>query len=302
MNTPTTTSTQAESDNAVQSDAPLVSTAWLAMRLSAPAVRVFDCTVHLRPAVPGPYVVESGRADYRAAHIPGAAFLDLMALSDPASPLRFTLPSPAQLAAAFSAAGIGNEHTVVLYSSTTPMWATRVWWMLRSAGHRMALVLDGGLVKWRTEGRVISNETTEHLPAHFASATRPHDWATQRDVLNAIGDNSVCTLNALSHALHTGESDVNYGRKGHIAGSVNVPYASLLAADGTYKHPDALRAAFAAVGAMDQARVICYCGGGISATMDALALVVAGHPNVAIYDGSMSEWVLDEALPMSLGD
>ena len=272
------------------------------MQLSDPALRLFDCTVHLRPAVPGPYVVESGRGDYNAAHIPGAAFLDLMVLSDPDAALRFTLPSVAQLTAALSAAGIANEHTVVLYSSSTPMWATRVWWMLRSAGHRTALVLDGGLSKWRREGRVISNEATEYAPAQFVPATRAEDWATQQDVLNAIDNDSVCTVNALSRALHTGESDISYGRKGHISGSVNVPYSSLLEADGTYKRPAELRAAFAAVGAMDRPRVICYCGGGISATMDALALVVAGHQHVAIYDGSMSEWVRDESLPMSLGD
>ncbi len=297
-----TTPTQTETAPPASSNAPLVSTAWLAMQLSDPTLRLYDCTVHLRPAVPGPYVIESGRGDYNAAHIPGAAFLDLMALSDPDSALRFTLPSAAQLAAALSAAGIGNEHTVVLYSSTTPMWATRVWWMLRSAGHRKALVLDGGLTKWRSEGRVITNELTAYPPAHFIPATRTDDWATQQDVLNAIDNDSVCTVNALSRALHTGESDVSYGRKGHIAGSVNVPYSSLLEADGTYRRPETLRAAFAAVGAMDRSRVICYCGGGISATMDALALVIAGHRNVAIYDGSMSEWVRDASLPMSLGD
>ena len=302
-----TIETPTESSTIASSDAPLVSTAWLAMQLSDPALRLFDCTVHLRPTVPGsgvpgPYVIESGRSDYNVAHIPGAAFLDLMALSDPDAALRFTLPSATQLAAALSAAGIGNEHTVVLYSSTTPMWATRVWWMLRGAGHRMALVLDGGFSKWRSEGRVLSNEPTEYAPAHFVPATRADAWATQQDVRNAIDDNSVCTVNALSRALHTGESEVNYGRKGHIKGSVNVPYASLLEADGTYKRPETLRAAFAAVGAMDGTRVICYCGGGISATMDALALVLAGHQNVAIYDGSMSEWVRDASLPMSLGD
>jgi thiosulfate/3-mercaptopyruvate sulfurtransferase len=101
--------------------------------------------------------------------------------------------------------------------------------------------------------------------------------------------------------MHTGESEVNYGRKGHIKGSVNVPYASLLREDGTYRTPAELQAAFAAVGASTSPRVICYCGGGISATMDALALVLTGHGNVAVYDGSMSEWVRDESLPMSLG-
>ena len=287
------------------SDAPLVDTDWLAGQLEAPGLRVFDCTVHLRPATPGPYVVESGRSDYEQAHIPGAAFLDLgQDLSDTASDLRFTLPGPTALAAAFGQAGIGDDHTIVLYSSTTPMWATRVWWMLRGAGHTRALVLDGGLARWRAEGRAIASGASappRHPPAAFGATPRPGVWASQQAVLAAIGDGDVCTVNALSAALHNGSSDVHYGRKGHISGSVNLPYSRLVHDDGRFRSPEELRAAFDAVGATPSRRVICYCGGGIAATMDALALVLTGHPDVAVYDGSMSEWVRDPALPMSLG-
>jgi thiosulfate/3-mercaptopyruvate sulfurtransferase len=120
-------------------------------------------------------------------------------------------------------------------------------------------------------------------------------------VLRAVGADGVCTVNALPRALHDGEAEVNYGRKGHIRGSVNVPYATLLRDDGSYRESTVLREAFAAVGAATSPRVICYCGGGISATMDALALIVAGHANVAVYDGSLAEWMRDPALPMSLG-
>ncbi len=284
------------------SDNPLIDTTWLAARLADDRLRLFDCTVHLRPAVPGPYVIESGRADYERAHIPGAAFLDLGGeLSDPDSQLRFTLPSPDRLAAAFGAAGIHADHTVVLYSTTTPMWATRAWWMLRGAGHANALVLDGGLPKWQAEGRVVVRQVTSYAPTSLTCSAHPAVWANKDEVLGAIGNGAVCTVNALSRALHTGESEVNYGRKGHIRGSVNVPYASLLREDGTYRPASELQAAFGAVGATTERRVICYCGGGISATMDALALVLTGHRDVAVYDGSMSEWVRDEALPMSLG-
>jgi thiosulfate/3-mercaptopyruvate sulfurtransferase len=285
------------------SDAPLVSTDWLAQRLGSTDLRIFDCTVHLRPAKPGPYVIESGRADYKRTHIPGAAFLDLgNDLSDPDSALRFTLPDPAALMAAFGLAGIGTKHTIVLYSSTLPMWATRVWWMLRGAGHPRALVLDGGLAKWRAEARVVEAGESRHLAARFDASPKPGVWADKHEVLAAIGNSAVCTVNALSPALHTGVSEVNYGRKGHIRGSVNVPYASLIREDGTYRSRDELGAAFGAVGATKVPRVICYCGGGISATMDALALLLLGHPDVAVYDGSMSEWVSDPSLPMSLGE
>lgn len=284
-------------------EAPLIDTDWLADHLGAPDLRVFDCTVHLRPATPGPYVIESGRADYEQAHIPGAAFVDLgHDLSDSASDLRFTLPGPTALAAAFGAAGIGSEQTIVLYSSTSPMWATRLWWMLRGAGHRRALVLDGGLPKWRAEGRALASGASRHLPAAFEASPRPDVWADQRAVLAAIGDGEVCTVNALSAALHRGTAEIHYGRKGDIAGSVNLPYTRLTREDGSFRGVDDLRAALADIGAATAPRVICYCGGGIAATMDALALVQIGHPNVAVYDGSMSEWVRDPALPMELGE
>lgn len=283
-------------------DAPLVDPAWLAARLGEPRLRIFDCTVHLRPAVPGPYRVESGRADYDRAHIPGAAFLDLQRdLSDPRSPLRFTLPASAPLAAAFGAAGISAQDWVVLYSSTLPMWATRVWWMLRSAGHPRALVLDGGLSGWQAAGHPVVTEPTCHAPARFDGTPRPGLWADRHEVRQAIGVAGTCTVNALSRALHTGESELNYGRKGHIRGSVNVSYAALLQDDGRFREPAALRDAFATVGATPDRRVIVYCGGGIAATMNALALVITGHADVAVYDGSMSEWVLDADLPMSVG-
>ena len=126
-------------------------------------------------------------------------------------------------------------------------------------------------------------------------------WADKAEVLGAIDSGSVCTINALSSSLHAGTADINYGRKGHIKGSVNVPYASLVGADGTFLEADQLRPVFDRVGALAKPRVICYCGGGISATMDALALTLIGHPNVAVYDGSMSEWVRDERLPMETG-
>ena len=284
---------------------PLISTAALAERLASPdasqRLRLYDATVHLRPAQPGPYVVESGRADYEAAHIPSAAFADLaQALSDTASPLRFTLPSPAALEAALSAIGLSNDHDCVIYSSTSPMWATRLWWMLRSMGFDAA-VLDGGLAKWKAEGRALASGSESYPAGRFQATADAARWADKHEVLRSIGDDAVCTLNALTASMHAGTAELNYGRKGHIQGSVNVPYPSLLNADGTYRRVDELRATFDAVGALRKPRIICYCGGGISATMDALALTLIGHDNVAVYDGSMSEWVLDPALPMELG-
>ena len=280
----------------------LVSTAWLQTHLADPDLRIFDVTVHLRPATPGPYVVESGRADYEASHIPGAAFLDLARdLSDTDSPLNFAHLPAERLADALGAAGVGPSSRVVAYSTTTPMWATRLWWMLRAAGFSEAAVLDGGFSAWTSEGRPVEAGARAYPPATLSLHDRADAWADKPAVLGAIGDGTVCTINALSPKVHSGESETNYGRKGHIKGSVNVPYAALLDEAGRYRSDAELRALFDSVGAFDRSRVICYCGGGISATMDALALTRLGHAAVAVYDGSMSEWSRDPSLPMEAG-
>jgi thiosulfate/3-mercaptopyruvate sulfurtransferase len=181
------------------------------------------------------------------------------------------------------------------------MWATRLWWMLRSSGFDDSAVLDGGFAKWTAEGRQADAGACAYPPAELSLVARSGAWADKQAVLAAIGDGAVCTINALSPSVHSGESAMNYGRKGHIKGSRNVPYAALLNADGTYRDDAELRSLFADVGAFERPGVICYCGGGISATMDALALTRLGHPSVAVYDGSMSEWNRDPDLPMEMG-
>lgn len=283
-------------------DGGLVSTDWLAANLADPTLRIFDVTTHLRPSDPGPYRIESGLADYEAGHIPGAAFLDLgRDLSDQSSGLGFTMPPVAAFAEALARAGVSAESRVVAYSTTTPMWATRLWWMLRASGFDNAAVLDGGFAKWRAEARPEESGQSSYPPATLALQARPRAWADKAEVTAAIGDAGVCTINALSPSVHAGEGAMNYGRRGHIAGSRNVPYAALLNPDGTYRAEAELRPLFEAVGAFEKPRVICYCGGGISATMDALALVRLGHKDIAVYDGSMSEWVRDPEAPMETG-
>lgn len=280
----------------------LITTDWVQAHLDDPSVRTFDATVHLRPSTPGPYRIESGRSDYEGAHIPGAAFVDLATeLSDPDAALRFTRPATMPLARALGAAGVGHGVRLVIYSSTTPMWATRLWWMLRAAGFKDAAVLDGGLARWIAERRPVEARTQRYPPSELTLMDQPGAWADKSEVLSAIGDGSVCTINALSPGVHSGEAAISYGRKGHIRGSRNVPYAALLDSEGRYRSDSDLRALFEAVGAFERDRVICYCGGGISATMDALALTRLGHPSVAVYDGSMSEWAAEPEAPMETG-
>ncbi len=279
----------------------LVTVGELAAMLAEPDLRIYDCTVHLRPDPGGSYTIESGLADYREGHIPGAAFLDLDGdLSRKDTRLRFMLPEPGALARAFSRAGIGDGHQVVLYASNHPMWATRVWWMLSSLGHPRARVLDGGLRAWREAGGELERGDAHYPPADFSARFDPGWWADKADVEAAIAAGEVCTINALPAAVHSGEAPINYGRKGHIAGSVNVPYEMLLNASGQFRPVEEIRQAFAAHLAVDRP-VITYCGGGISATVDAFALRLIGKHDVRVYDGSMSEWAADPNAPMEIG-
>jgi thiosulfate/3-mercaptopyruvate sulfurtransferase len=283
--------------------AALISTEELARRMDAPAVRIFDCTTYLRPRPEGGYNAESGRANYEKGHVPGAAFLDLGGeLSDQNSRLRFTLPPLDELTRAFAAKGIGHGTFVVLYSHATPTWATRIWWMLRAVGFDDAAVLDGGLDKWKAEGRPLATEPTGYAPATLSLRARPGIFVGKEEIKAAIGMSDTLTLNALSLDQHKGTGGVVYGRPGRIAGSSCVPAASLLGADKTLKPIAELRAAFDGAGAAPDKRVLVYCGGGIAASLDAFVLTaLLGHKNVAVYDNSMQEWSNDPSLPMETG-
>ena len=278
---------------------PLVTTGWLADHLSDPSLRVFDTTVHLDPS-PSGFETRSGRAGYEAEHIRGAGFLDVLAeLSDPGAKIMFTRPSPECVADVLSRSGVSHDHTVVLYSAGDVMWATRAWWLLRWVGLASVFVLDGGFAKWATEGRPVSRESCTYPETPFDARPNERLWAGKEDVLHTIGDGGVCILNALPRQVHSGSASLGYRRPGHIAGSVNLPFSDILdPADGTYRPPSELREHFGATGALEKEHVICYCGGGIAATQNALALVILGHPSVAVYDGGLDEWSRDLKLPM----
>lgn len=283
--------------------AALISTEDLARRLGAPALRVFDCTTYLKPGPDGRYIAESGRANYDKGHIPGAAYLDLQAdLSDKSSKLRFTLPPLEELTRAFAAKGVGHGTSVVLYSHASPVWASRIWWMLRAIGFDDAVLLDGGLDKWKAENRPLSTDETAHPPATLTLRGRPELFVDKAALKGAIGQAGTLTLNALSHDQHKGSGGVIYGRAGRIAGSSCVPAASLFGPDKALKPIADLRAAFEGVGAAPDKHVLVYCGGGIAATLDAFVLTaMLGHRNVSVYDNSMQEWANDPALPMEVG-
>src|SRR5471032_1559235 len=175
--------------------ASLISTEDLARQLGAPALRVFDCTIYQKPGPDGLYVAQSGRANYDKGHIPGAAYLDLGAeLSDQTSKLRFTLPPLDELTKLLAAKGIGHGTFVVLYSHASPVWATRIWWMLRAIGFDDAAILDGGLDKWKAEGRPLSTDLTTHPPATLMLRARSEIFVDKNDIKAAIGRQDTLTL------------------------------------------------------------------------------------------------------------
>ena len=283
----------------------IVSTQWLETHLDDAALRIFDCTVHLRPAPPDsgvPYHPESGRADYERGHIPNAAFLDLRdELSDPGADQFFMFPSRERFVEAMERNGIGAGLRVVLYSAGSIMWATRVWWMLRAYGFEAA-VLDGGFDKWTGEGRPVSTEAVTYARARFDASPRPTLFVDKHAVLSVLGDEDTLLINALAEEFYRGETPSRYGRQGRIPGSVSVPAASLLDPEThAFLSPEAVSERFNAVGVNESQPVIAYCGGGISATVDLFLLHQLGHEALSLYDASMGEWAKDESLPIERG-
>lgn len=279
----------------------LVETGWLQARLGDPALRILDCTVFLTP-IEGGVRVESGRAAWALGHVPGAGFADLLQdLSDRETPLPIMMPPPEQFAAAMSRYGVGDGARVVLYDASANMWAARVWWMLRAFGFDDAAVLDGGWQRWTAEHRPVSSEPPAHPQARFIPRPRAGRIVSKDDVRAAIGDAGTCLVNALSPEEHAGTL-TRVARPGHIPGSVNVPAGALVdPATNAYLPPAELKRRFEAAGALGRDRVITYCGGGIAACSDALALTLLGVDNVAVYDGSLVEWTADPRLPMEVG-
>jgi len=279
----------------------LLETDWLEMHLADSDLRVLDCTVFFHTDDRS-IRRESGRNAWVEGHIPGSGFADLIGdLSDRDSHLPLMMPPGAQFAAAMSRYGVGEGTRVILYDDSMSISAARVWWMLRAFGFDAAAVLNGGWRKWTLERRPISTEPPAYPPARFIARSRPTLIADKHDVLAAIGDSGSCLLNALTAEEHVGTT-VRYGRPGRIPSSVNISARAIVDPNtSAYLPAEQLRAKFVAVGATSRGRVITYCGGGIAASSDAFVLILLGVENVAVYDGSLSEWAADPTLPMEVG-
>ena len=285
----------------------LISTAELADLLDQPILRLFDCTTYLEPAPEGssqPYLTVPGRHTFEAGHIPGADFLDLQGeFSDAATELRFMMPDVAQLEAAFGRHGVSNDSRVVLYSIGTPMWATRFWWMLTSLGFETVSVLDGGLDKWKFEGRSLETGPAKgYPPATFVAEPKDGFSVDKYQTLAATAERNTVVVNALGPQFHRGLEPSRYGRPGRVPGSCNVSAATLLDPKTKAFVPLAeAEAKFKAQGITKDKRVVAYCGGGISATVDLFLLHRLGYGNLTLYDGSMGEWAKDASLPIETG-
>ena len=283
---------------------PLIDTATLAAALGDPNVRLFDCTTHLTPMPDNSgHIVTSGHADYLGGHIPGAAFIDLAQdLSDTTSPHRFSVLGQQAFAAAAGRLGIGDGTRVILYDGGYNAWAARVWWMLRGYGFDNAAVLDGGIIKWRHEARPLATEVTAYPPATFTARPRPGFFADKARVAAAIDAPGVRIVNALLPDQHAGKGGVHYGRAGRIPGSCNVASRGLLDPTTNALLPiDELRRRFGDAGLLGGERVIAYCGGGIAASLTALALATLGKNDVEVYIHSLQEWANDPSMPMEVG-
>jgi thiosulfate/3-mercaptopyruvate sulfurtransferase len=278
---------------------PLVSAGWLADQLGDPRLRVLDATVLVQRRL-FLTTVRADRREWRREHIPGTAFADLLALSDPSKPRKsMTMPSAAWFSAGIGALGVANDSPVVIYDRRQNMWAARLWWMLRAFGFHEAAVLDGGWTAWRGASLPLCSAPCRYPAATFVAT--PHEGLVvdKQQVLEAIGDPDVCLVNALGRRQHRGEVN-EYGRRGHIPGSCNVTAWEVLdRATQCYRPLPQLRDKLAQ--AMSAPRVITYCGAGVAASSIAHVLVRLGHPHVAVYDGGLLEWCADPNLPLDVG-
>lgn len=264
----------------------LVGAAWLAAHLDDPGLRILDASWHM------PAAGRDARAEYAAAHIPGAQFFDIDAVADPDTDLPHMLPTPEAFARAVAALGIGDGDQVVIYDDAATRSAARAWWTFRAMGHDRVAVLDGGLGAWRAGGRALTDTAAATSEAQLTAQLRPELVRDAAQVAEASATGHAQIIDARAADRFRGDApEPRAGlTSGHMPGARNLPFGQLYNPDGTMKDPAALRAAFAAAGVNLSRPAITSCGSGITAASLSLALERLGHRNHALYDGSWAEW------------
>lgn len=273
----------------------LVSTDWLAAHLRDPDLRILDASWYL------PAAGRDARAEYLAGHIPGARFFDIDEISESRSPLPHMAPPAEKFISRLRAMGVGDGHQVVIYDGAGILSAPRVWWTFRLMGKTDVAVLDGGLPKWRAEGREIEDMPPPIRDRHMTAQRQAGlvKDVTQVAAASKLGDWEIVDARSADRFLGQAPEPRAGLRSGHIPNSKNLPFQTLLNPDGTMKDPDALRAAFVAAGVDLTKPVISSCGSGITASVLDLALERIGHRAHAVYDGSWAEWGMYDDLKVA---